>query len=478
MKQKVSFNKVRGLLAPDNEADAALGKNISSNQPDVEVLAVALKRVPCSREAFEKMKFPDKDWVHLQFCVVAVGAPGFSSAPYLSTKKKGEKDRDTQPLYETSGKGTVFYPFEKGRTGKDRGRRVAEVDGATLTAVLEPGVCLTKFLRDENDAFEPGRFFAPAAGQEATAEIAENSFVFLQVGVTNAEQAAAGRLLKIKRVMPVADARVVAPFMSQMPASAAEHTAVMTGSSERYPSIAKVTTVPNYKLFAFRPDSSSYVSQDGEGAILASDSDGTAFHVSERTLTTCTLAANASRARKLLNIALAMDAVTVLVRSSAHEDVLMERPKSEAVHLCVDTNRMLLCRSIYEYDTWPGTESTRLQLVHREKEGVVYWTDPSRTIMLPSDQESQLLFELGLAQKHQAEERAGQQPGLLSDGCVGDFYPLRVHTAPVGSLEELIANKNLAMSLQLRPSLRNHGGAGKRKREAVEADELDVEDDE
>ena len=65
--------------------------------------------------------------MHLQFCVVATGPPGFSSAPYLSTKKKGEKDKDTQPLYASSSRGTVFYPFEKGapsRTGKDRGRRV------------------------------------------------------------------------------------------------------------------------------------------------------------------------------------------------------------------------------------------------------------------------------------------------------------------------------------------------------------------
>ena len=478
MKSKVSFNKVRGLLAPDNEMDAALGKNINSNQPDVEVLAMALKRVPCSREAFEEMKTADKDWVHLQFCVVAVGAPGFSSAPYLSTKKKGEKDKDTQPLYETSSKGTVFFPFEKGRTGKDRGRRVSEVEGTVLTAILEPGVCLTKFLRDENDAFEPGRFFAPAPGQEATAEIAENSFVFLQVGVTNAEQAAAGRLLKIKRIMPVADTRVVSPFLSQMPQSAAEHEAVMVGSNEQYPSIAKLTITPSYKIYALRPDPTSYVAQAGEGAILASDNGGWALHVSARTLTRCTLAANAGRARKLLNIALAMDAVTVLVRSSVHEEAVHGQPVSEAVHLHVDTNRMLLCRSIHEYDTWPGTDSTRLQLVHQEREGVVYWTDPSRTIMLPSDQESQLLFELSLALKHQAEERAGQQPGLLSDGCVGDFYPVRVHTAPVGSLDELIANKNLVMSLQLRPSLRNHGGAGKRRREAVEADELDVEGDE
>ena len=121
MPLKVTFNRVRTMLTPGNDIDTALGKNICVNQPDVEVLALVLKRVPCTQEGFELAKSPEKDWVHLQFCVFGTGPPGFSSAPYLSTKKKGEKDKDTQPLYESSTKGTVFYTFDKGRTGKDRG---------------------------------------------------------------------------------------------------------------------------------------------------------------------------------------------------------------------------------------------------------------------------------------------------------------------------------------------------------------------
>ena len=64
---KVTYTRVKSLLAPDGEVDATLGKNITPNQPDVEVLALALKRVPCTRDAFEKSKAPDKDWVCLQF---------------------------------------------------------------------------------------------------------------------------------------------------------------------------------------------------------------------------------------------------------------------------------------------------------------------------------------------------------------------------------------------------------------------------
>ena len=48
-----------------------------------------------------------------------------------------------------------------------------------LSAVLFPGVCLTKFLRDENDCFEPGRLFVSRAAA-VPEEIPENTFVFLR----------------------------------------------------------------------------------------------------------------------------------------------------------------------------------------------------------------------------------------------------------------------------------------------------------
>lgn len=66
---KVTFTRVKSLLSPDGEQDVGIGKNISHSQPDVEVLALALKRVPCTREAFEKSKAIDKDWICLQFYV-------------------------------------------------------------------------------------------------------------------------------------------------------------------------------------------------------------------------------------------------------------------------------------------------------------------------------------------------------------------------------------------------------------------------
>lgn len=465
MTAKVTFTRVKSLLAPDGEVDAGLGKNISNNQPDVEVLALALKRVPCTRESFEKNKAADKDWICLQFYVVAVGPPGFSSAPYLSTKKKGEKDKETKPLYEATSNGTLFYPFDKGRTGKDRGNRVDHVDGMTLTATIQPGVCLTKFLRNENDVFEEGRFFM----NTKTDVIEENSFVYLQVGTTNAEQAAAGRLLKVKRVMPVEERHVVSRHLMGLPRSMEDHDLVMTQSRDSFPSISKCTIISGHKVFCYKPEPVAYVTQEGEGGLLVNE--GKSFTISARVLAECSFASNSVRTRKLLNLALAMDAVTFLVRTSQLDN---ETSAGEVLHFEVDVNRMLLCRSINEYDTWPDEDSTRLQLQYDVASNCVMWTDPTKALVLPGDAESQLLFELSLKVRRQEEASCAKAAKVVSDGCAGDFYPLRVYTAPAGTFDEICANKTLVMSLQLRPSLRNCGGVGvKRKREAVEADEQD-----
>lgn len=478
----ISFNRVRSMLAPENEAQESLGRNIVPNQPDVEVLAVSLKKIPCTREAYERSKAPDKDWVHLQFCVVGVGRPGFSSAPYTSSKKKGEKDKNTQPLYEINSEGsTVFYPFEKGRTGKDRGARVSVVDDINVTATLQPGVCLTKFLRDENDCFEPGKLFVGGHGSplpDDKHEIEENSFVLLQIGVTNAEQAVQGRLVKIKRIMPVNSMAVIRPHLSKMPLSAEDQESVMTRSQEAYPAISKSVIVPNSRIFSLTPSTSAYVSEEEGGATLVNGND--IFYIPASVLEKCVQTTNVSRARKLATIAIAMGAVTVLVRTVNSENgVVMERPRNEVLCLDLNVNRLLQLHSIHEFDTWPTRDSSCLQMAKDEVNGAVAWTEPTKTIVLPGDEEHRVIFELQLRKKTQDEAREGAKaPRILSDGCAGDYFPLRIYTAPLDDSVHDRKDFTLVMSLQLRPGLRSAGGAGKRKREALEADEDDDEDDE
>jgi hypothetical protein len=453
--------KLKALLAPEAAPAAKLGRNIAANQPDVEVLALALRRVPCTREAFDAAKPAEKDWVFVQFCVIGVGPPGFSSVPYSSTKKKGERDADAQPLYAASSKGTVFHTFAKGRTNKDRGRRVEEVDGAPVSAVLQPGVCVTMFLREE--AFEGGKTFVGASDM-----IAENAFVFLQVGVSNAEQAAQGRLLKIKRVMPATDIAVVSALLGGMPASAEEHDSVMTESNELYPALSKCTIVPSVRVHTVALTKTAYAAAEGDGATLVSDDQ--AFYVGPRVLAECLPACNPARARKLLSLALAMQAVTVLVRRS-REDVLSEKPTDEVVHMALDASRMLSLHALADgapsmHTMWHGSE--------------VWWSDYDKSIVMPGDQEFSVAWAMQTEPRVLPEARCDRPPGFLSDGCPGAFHRLRAYMFAGLSFEDFVRSEDragLAISLQLRPGMRGQGGGcGKRKREMVVADEFDESD--
>merc|ERR1711939_253619 len=130
---------------------SSLGRNISTTLQDVEVLAVALREVPTTVERFDELR-GSKEWVNVQFAVLGVGPPGWLRAPFLSSNPK-KKDADSRPLYETVRAAdlerTVFYAFEKGKTGRYRGKRVNVIphpetgEEVNVSAYLEPGMVLS-----------------------------------------------------------------------------------------------------------------------------------------------------------------------------------------------------------------------------------------------------------------------------------------------------------------------------------------------
>ena len=93
-----SFDLFAERLAPLADT-IVLGKNISGNQPDVEVLAMTLKDIPLDAERFNDMS-AGKGWVSAAFSVLMVGGPGFSSVPYTANKKKGERESESKSVYE------------------------------------------------------------------------------------------------------------------------------------------------------------------------------------------------------------------------------------------------------------------------------------------------------------------------------------------------------------------------------------------
>ena len=191
------------------------------------------------------------------------------------------------------------------------------------------------------------------------------------------------------------------------------------------------------------------------------------FYVDPRVLAECLPSCNATRARKLLSIAPAMQAVTVLVRSSSREDVLSEKPTDEVVPLALDVSRLLSLHGLADgapdvRTTWHGEE--------------MWWSDYSKGIVMPGEQEFTVAWAMHTEQHLQSEARSDKPPGFLSAGA---FHRLRAYMFAEQPFEDFVATdqSGLAMTLQLRPCLRSQaGGGGKRKREMVLADALDESD--
>ena len=134
------------------------------------------------------------------------------------------KDEPGKRLYETDvlTNHTRFFPFHKGRTNKDRGDRVEmykfegeDGDESQASGILEPGVCITNFMREESFASDPAFVDRPEADS-----LPSGTLLFMQLGSQNIDQAAKGFLIKFKRAMIVHDYALVGPLLKNLPTSA------------------------------------------------------------------------------------------------------------------------------------------------------------------------------------------------------------------------------------------------------------------
>ena len=152
------------VLQPVREPSCkALPCKITANQPDVEVLGFLTRRFPANEAAFEQER-GSRDFVGLNYAVLAVGSAGFSRVPYTASKKGGDKDANQLSLYEEMDNGVLFYSYMKGKTNKDRGERMQDTEdesGASMscTIAVQPGQCLSFCMRVDVYS-NNGKFFA------------------------------------------------------------------------------------------------------------------------------------------------------------------------------------------------------------------------------------------------------------------------------------------------------------------------------
>lgn len=501
---KVAWDLCQRLLSPIpyNSISELLGTNISKTQPDVEVLAMTLKTIPTDKTSFHSMlkeeggkgTGKEKDWMSIPLCVLAVGPPGFSSAPYTFSQKKGETPPKTLPLYDfcSKGNGTVFYPFDKGRTPRDRGPRMAEFkempiefDTLNATAIIPPGFTMTKFLRDENDCFEPGKMFVNVNGP-----IAENSFVYLQMSVANIEQAANGRLLKIKKIMPLSSSfEIVDAALNHMCTSATDYDNVTATTKKQYPSISKIIYSGPQKIYRVIPDNHSFcVEMDDNYAQVVEGHE--TYQLPYNELLRATSSNYPSRARRILNVAIAQKAVTFLVRSNVQGGVIMDG-QSQAlliVHIAIDLNKMLCLSQLYNLQDWPANMLwsdgvSAFADVDTNNQPFIVWTTTESKILDGDGDNAEyrrLLFKLSLTSQKvivgsDDEVPSNDSKALLADHGNVSYYALDIRFCPHNNfkcVKEIFAASKLIISLHFRTQYKQVqiGESHKRKREALADD--------
>ena len=314
------------LLQPLPTTTPRIGSVISKTQPDVEVLALCLEDVPHTVQDFHT-KRGARDYIICKFLVLGVGTPGFAKVPYLSKKRKGEKEDGSKPLYENDGllfEGKVrMHAFEKGPTNKDKGDRV---DGDSTTGVLCPGVCLAFFIREE--MYEVGKIMANST-------IERNSQVCLQIASSNIDSANKGYLLKLKKVKHMDRPFSLESFLKHLPNSEMQYEALINHTRETYGALrGSLDSNTDSKFFAVdQLGGQAFAVLDDDGFVLCNakghNQEGFAdeIAVSREMVLACIGCACEKKALLVLNIALAMNSIAVLIKSSVGSTIALNSEK-------------------------------------------------------------------------------------------------------------------------------------------------------
>ena len=516
------------LLAPPRALQAGVGMNIARRQPDVEIMCMLMSDLPLTSGAFDRQR-KSNDWVNISFSVVAVSTPGFSSVPYSSTKKPGEKDENTKALYTMADDGkTIFHTYEKAKNNKDRGSRVShmkivlgsgETEDVESSCMLAPGVCLSTFLREDTYS-SASNFFVPGddEGEEKEDVIKAGSFVYVQVGTKNVDQASKGQILKFKKIKPCTNASAaVAGYYRSMPTDYEACKLVCQEGAQKYPALAKQINQGNRNFLVGSPcNPSAFMSYvDSERKFVLSDYElkqhakvEVAFD--EQTLLREHGFSDPARFVRWINMAIASNAVGVVALGSKTMDGDLDSFVYKGGALHVDVTTMLGMHLVQELQMGTNTvlscPTTGID-ASVKADDIFVWTLHGT---FPSQDKAagdmKVVFALDMNKRRllQPWNDADVDGLVVTDGCMDEFHALSVYSVRFGqtnedteksSMDDVAAfiassrnaarqtepknvengfNLKLCMSVQYRPDTRSRGAA-KRKRPAMQGG--DVRDD-
>jgi len=324
------------MLMPIAMPASKIGTNILTRQPDVEVAAMLLRPLPLTAGKFAELA-GGKDFMTIQFVVLEVGGPGFSSVPY---GKKGEKPVNPLPLYTRTPEDgrTLFHTFKKVESNLERGPRSSTEEGENgpidLACTIAPGLSLSTFIRPDNfkgNVFYNGRLeggdrskpselqyvkLSEGSRYWGTDVIPENTVVFLQVGVCNAEQALKGSMLKVKKIMPADSPSSLGLALEAMPHSLQAFDDNMQSHKDRFQGLGRTLYAGNTRVMAGAPERSAYSNFDeAAGCFVICDysADISEVHVAEALVSEALCCSDRAVCQKMLDVAIAARAIQVRV---------------------------------------------------------------------------------------------------------------------------------------------------------------------
>jgi len=305
----------------------------------------------------------------MHFVVLEVGGPGFSSVPY---GKKGEKAANQLPLYTRTPEGghTLFHTFKKVESNLERGPRSTTEEGdngpVDLACTLAPGLSLSMYIRPENfkgNVFYNGRLeggdrskpselqyvkLSEGSPYWQTDVIPENTVVFVQVGVCNAEQALKGSMLKVKKIMPADAPGALGLALEAMPRSLQAFEDNMQSHKDKFPGLQRSLYAGNSRLMAGEPDKHAYCNHDEATASFVICDFGAGIsevHVAEALVSKAFCCSDKAVCQKMLDVAIAARAIqvcacmpTLCKRWLCHQEcsIAMHRALHRALHRAVE----------------------------------------------------------------------------------------------------------------------------------------------
>lgn len=504
----MSFAEVQDSLRPPAplHASSMLGRTFKHNQPDVEVVGILVRDVPTRMDAYSRLKGKN-DWCSLQLVILGTSGPGFSSVPYTSTKRKDEREVNPQPLYDVVPHSepyaglTRLYTYEKGRSNKDKGRRVELMQGVDpgaeqvcASAVLPAGITVSAFLREDSmngDFFLDSEFNYTEEGI-----LPANTLVRAVVSAANVDQAQKGMLLKIKKIKPTGlqDADLAMAFVanSSFPASETDCERLHSDIKTEFPAIARSVYGGNVKFFAPALSSRAFADPDeATGVVVLVDPvSSVEITVPAPVALETTGACNLSRAAKIMSIAVSQKAMTVIARTNRVDDVIMDsKPCYTAIAASIDVGRLLGTTNIVDQQDFADSDQLKMMFIAADPgdspgsghPARVIWFQPENQMFVNRDGydiPKHVVYELELDSRSLEQPAMAETERFLADNVGGLFLPLRmyekdINTDLASAVDELDGDVPKLIALQIRPEKRGHATGRKRKRFVFVTDDLD-----